>query len=123
MFSDVLMPEFQLLNCNPKQNRYLAVGLIIRGDVAFSDVSRNIEKMKKKIDLISWNSEGFKYGICDNPTLNYSRALLCLANNTAINEVFNVMSTRFNKLYKRKVYVHHYTEYTEKAIFDEAQEN
>jgi tubulin epsilon len=40
MFSDVLMPEYQLLDCNPKQNRYLAVGLMIRGDVSFSDVSR-----------------------------------------------------------------------------------
>jgi tubulin epsilon len=33
------------------------------------------------------------------------------------------MQGRFNKLYKRKVYLHHYTEYTDTAIFDEAQSN
>ena len=75
MFNDVLNPDHQLLDCNPKANRYLAVGLMIRGDVAFSDVSRNIEKMKKKMDLVGWNSEGFKYGICDTPSVNYNRSL------------------------------------------------
>lgn len=29
---------------------------------------------------------------------------------------------RFLKLYKRKVYVHHYTEYIEESIFDESAE-
>ena len=27
-------------------HKYLAVGLIVRGDVAFSDVNRNIKKLK-----------------------------------------------------------------------------
>lgn len=45
------------------------MGLMIRGDVTFSDVNRNIELMKKKMNTIYWNKEGFKYGICNVPSL------------------------------------------------------
>jgi Tubulin C-terminal domain len=91
--------------------------------VAFSDVSRNIDKMKKKLDFISWNSEGFKYGICGVPSVNYNKSLLCLANNAGITEIFGSMSQRFNKLYLRQVYLHHYTNFIEKSMFEEAREN
>jgi tubulin epsilon len=30
------------------------------------------------------------------------------------------MTERFNKLYRKKVYVHHYTQYLEEAIFPES---
>lgn len=43
------------------------MGLIIRGPVAFSDVNRNIKKIKDEIDIVYWNKEGFKYGICNVP--------------------------------------------------------
>ena len=43
------------------------MGLIIRGPVAFSDVNRNIKKIKDEIDIVYWNREGFKYGICNVP--------------------------------------------------------
>jgi tubulin epsilon len=41
------------------------MGLIVRGDVSFSDVNRNIKKLKDQLNMINWNREGFKYGICD----------------------------------------------------------
>lgn len=45
--------------------------------------------------------------------------MLCLANNTCIKDTFSVMTDRFQKLYKRKVYVHHYKQYMEQSHFDE----
>jgi tubulin epsilon len=38
MFRDILTDDYQIVSCSPARNRYLAMGLIIRGDVAFSDV-------------------------------------------------------------------------------------
>ena len=40
-------------------------------------------------------------------------SLLSLANNCCITDTFQAMQQRFNKLYKRKVYLHHYLQYME----------
>ena len=50
-------------------HKYLAQGLIVRGNVAFSDVNRNIKKLKETMNMIYWNNEGFKYGICNTPPI------------------------------------------------------
>ena len=47
-------------------------------------------------------------------------SLLSLANNTCIRQTFEAMRDRFCKLYKRRVYLHHYTEYMEEANIVEA---
>ena len=92
-------------------HKYLAMGLMLRGKIQFADVNHNIKKLREKVNMIYWNTEGFKYGICDTPTLNLPYSLLTLSNNTGINEIFNKMVGRFNKFYKKKVYVHHYTKF------------
>ena len=101
------------------------MGLIVRGDVPFSDVNRNIKKLKDSLNMIAWNKEGFKYGICNSPPIGQTYSMLCLANNTCIKDNFGFMVDKFSKLYKRKVikglqliyiykfYVHHYTQYME----------
>lgn len=120
IFDDVLLPQNQLVSCKPHMRKYLALGLMLRGAVSMSDVSFNIEKIKKKVNMIWWNQDGFKYGICDEKPSYNNYSLLCLANNTAITDVFEKLDTRFNKLFKKKVYVHHYTQYISESLFDEA---
>lgn len=68
--------------------------------------------------MIHWNTEGFKYGICNTPPIGQPYSVLCLANNTGITDKFSEMMTRFNKLYKKKVFVHHYKEYMDESHFD-----
>ena len=65
MFKDCYDPDYQLINCNPIAHKYLAVGLIVRGEVTFSDINRNIKKLRNELNMIYWNKEGFKYGICN----------------------------------------------------------
>ena len=67
MFKDCLHPDYQLIYSNPLAHRYIAMGLMVRGDVTFSDVNRNIKKLKEQVNMIYWNQEGFKYGICNTP--------------------------------------------------------
>ncbi|CAD8162857.1 unnamed protein product [Paramecium pentaurelia] len=119
MFSDIYHPDFQMITGQPSLHKYLAVGLLVRGDVAFSDVNRNIKKLKDQLKMIYWNQEGFKYGICNQPPIGQQYSMLCLANNTCIKDTFQEMTDRFQKLYKRKVYVHHYKQYMEQSHFDE----
>lgn len=65
MFQEILLPENQLVTSRPSAYKYLSIGLLLRGELSFSDVSRNIEKIKNNIDMVWWNKDGFKYGICD----------------------------------------------------------
>ena len=124
MFKDVLSRDYQLLKCDPIHHKYLSCGLILRGQQAnISDINRNIAKMKGEMDMIYWNQEGFKVGLCHVAPHNQPYSLLCLANNCCIGNVFSDMHTRFKKLYKKKIYTHHYTEYMPEALFDEALEN
>ncbi|EGR30381.1 hypothetical protein IMG5_133480 [Ichthyophthirius multifiliis] len=138
MFKDIYHPDYQLINVNPYINKYLAVGLIVRGSVSFSDVNRNIKLMRKNLDMIYWNQEGFKYGICNAPPVDQvfqnniqlyflflsfqPYSVLCMANNTSIRETFQEILERFNKLYRKKVYIHHYTQYMDAQLFNEASE-
>ncbi len=46
-----------------------------------------------------------------------------LANSTAVSDLFSTLSSRFLKLYKRKVYVHHYTQFIEQGHFDDTHDN
>lgn len=69
MFADTLSRDNHLIDCNSHLHRYISLAYMIRGNVSFSDVSRNIEKIAGKVNLIDWNSEGFKYGICSVPSI------------------------------------------------------
>lgn len=69
IFMESIAPENQLIDCDPRKGVTTAMGFLLRGDISFSDVSRNIEKVSKKVNMIDWNSEGYKYGICSVPSL------------------------------------------------------
>jgi tubulin epsilon len=111
IFNDILDEKYQLIKSRPCSNTYLAMGLILRGKVSFSDVNRNIKMLreKKNLNFVHWNTEGFKYGICNTAPVHQDYSLLCLANNTCVREKIAKMRDKFNLMYKRKVNTHHYT--------------
>ena len=78
MFKETLNPLNQLLVSNPVKSKYLAMGFLLRGEATFSDVNRNLNRIKSKIDMVYWNQDSFKYGICTHPPLNCSNSLLTL---------------------------------------------
>lgn len=49
-----------------------------------------------------------------------NKSILSLANNTGFSEVLGKMCDRFSKLYRKKVYVHHYTNFLDESIFTES---
>lgn len=64
-FLDALDPNYQLVKTNPMKSLYLACGLIVRSkDVEISQVMKGVESIQDKINMIYWNKEGFKVGIC-----------------------------------------------------------
>eukprot|EP01113_Clastostelium_recurvatum_P042591 TRINITY_DN6910_c0_g1_i2.p2 TRINITY_DN6910_c0_g1~~TRINITY_DN6910_c0_g1_i2.p2 ORF type:complete len:220 (-),score=36.18 TRINITY_DN6910_c0_g1_i2:28-687(-) len=120
MFSDLLHPDYQLLDCDPANDTYLACALMVRGDVDMSDIRRNIAKMQNGLRFVPWNREGWKVGHCSVPAVGQRRSTLALANNCCIRKTFGKLVKRFERLYKSKAYVHHYTEYMDEAMFGDS---
>ncbi|XP_074642153.1 tubulin epsilon chain-like isoform X2 [Tubulanus polymorphus] len=109
MFTDAFSPDHQLIKSNPKHSLYLACALMVRGNVEVSDIRRNIDKLKPSLKFIHWNQEGWKTGLCSVPPVGQQYSLLTLANNTCIRQSFTDLRERFERLYKRKAHIHHYT--------------
>jgi tubulin epsilon len=123
MFNEAFSSHNQLIKADPRRDRYLACGLMVRGKVQISDITRNIARVKPSLDFIHWNQEGFKMGLCSTPPVGQDYSLLCLSNNCCIKDTFTAIKTRVSKLYRRKAHFHHYTEYMDPQIMDDALEN
>jgi tubulin epsilon len=114
--------DHQLIRANPRASVYLACGLLMRGSVEVSDINANIQRLQSEVRMIHWNQEGFKVGVCSVPPVGQKSSLLCLSNNCCIRETFERLNARFHKLYSRKAHLHHYTEFMDAGVLDEAQE-
>lgn len=65
--------------------------------------------------------QGFKVGLCSQAPLDVQHSLLCLANNCCISNTFNAMLKRFDQLFSRGVYVHHYSQFMDAQDMVEAR--
>ena len=123
-FSDAFDRSYQLIQQGTHAPTYLSCGLIVRGPkVQISDINRNVEKLQKKLNMIHWNQEGFKVGHCHQAPLDMPYSMLALSNNTGTRSVLEKLRGRFMKIYKQRVFVHHYTKYMDISHFDTALNN
>ncbi len=122
MFNGVLLSCNQLMVADPRQHKFLACALLARGDIVTSELTDGVSRLSRELDMIHWNLEGYKTGICSVPPLarGQSCSILCLSNNCCMGISFSALRDRFLKLYSRRAMVHHYTQYIESEVFEEA---
>eukprot|EP00929_Paragymnodinium_shiwhaense_P107239 TRINITY_DN73317_c0_g1_i1.p1 TRINITY_DN73317_c0_g1~~TRINITY_DN73317_c0_g1_i1.p1 ORF type:complete len:586 (+),score=95.31 TRINITY_DN73317_c0_g1_i1:158-1915(+) len=121
-FSDVLLSDNQLMNVDPRGSTYMAMAFLVRGSASISDVNRNVLRVRKSVKMLPYNEDAFKIGLCSVPPRGLPYSVLGLANSCAAHQMFGNTLRDFSRLYSRKAHVHHYTQYMEKALFDEAFE-
>ncbi len=127
MFDDAINKNYQMLSVSQKattETMYLACGLITRGSVGISDLNANVEKIKRKIRMPYWNTEGFKIGLCSQPSLTQDYSLLFLSNNSSVGEIIGRIKNKFMGLYQKKTFLHHFTKVgVEESYFEHVREN
>ncbi|KAH0786688.1 tubulin epsilon chain [Histomonas meleagridis] len=110
-FTEAMSSKASLCDVDPHSGTYLSNALLIRGDVTLNSIRQSIDKMSSGMHFPPWNSDGWKIGICNNPPLYSKLSVLCLTNTSAIHNMFDTMVERFNKLFRAKAYLKHYTDY------------
>lgn len=127
-------PSNQMVKCDPRKGKYMSCCLLYRGDVVPTDVNNAIAniKTKRSIQFVDWCPTGFKVGINYQPPTTVpggdlaktNRAVTMLSNSTAIRDTWQRLVHKFDLMYKKRAFVHHYVgEGMEEGEFAEARGN
>jgi tubulin beta len=92
--------------------RYLKVAAVFRGKVSMKEVEEQMQNVQNKNSayFVEWIPNNVLTAQCDIPPRGLKMAVTFLGNSTAIQELFKRVSDQFTAMFKRKAFLHWYTQ-------------
>lgn len=111
---------------DPKHGRYLTVAAIFRGNISVKDVDETLLAVQSKnaSNFVEWIPNNVKTAVCDIPPSSLDMSATFIGNTTAIQETFKRIAEQFQRMFRRKAFLHWYTqEGMDEMEFTEAESN
>jgi len=119
-------PRNMMAACDLKKGKYLAASCMFRGNISTRDVDEMMLAVQTKHaeSFVPWIPNNITSSICNIPPKGLSMSGTFIANSTAIQGVFERIGKQFTQMFKRKAFVHWYTEEgMDEMEFSEAESN
>ncbi|KAH9953206.1 beta-tubulin 2 tubb2 [Lactifluus volemus] len=134
MFQRVSVPDLTnalfdrknlLVACDPRFGRFLTAATIFRGKISSQEAEFTVQQLQQKNShlFVEWIPDNVSVTLCSVPPVGHKQSATCLANTTAIQELFTRNLSQFTTMYKRKAFMHWYTEGMDTLEFSEAESN
>ena len=97
---------------DPRHGRYLTVAAVFRGKVSMKEVEEQMQNVQNKNSayFVEWIPNNVLTAQCDIAPRGLKMAVTFLGNSTAIQELFRRVSDQFTAMFKRKAFLHWYTQ-------------
>jgi len=113
--------------CDPRVGRYLTASAVFRGsNISTKEVDETMFKIMNKDSeqFVEWIPNNIKSSVCDIPTKENKMSGTFIGNSTSIQHLFKRVGQQFNAMFKRKAFLHWYTnEGMDDMEFTEAESN
>ena len=111
---------------DPRHGRYLTVAAMFRGKVSMKEVEEQMQNVQNKNSayFVEWIPNNVLTSQCDIAPRGLKMAVTFCGNSTAIQELFKRVNDQFTAMFKRKAFLHWYTqEGMDEMEFTEAESN
>jgi tubulin beta len=97
---------------DPRHGRFLTVAAIFRGQISMKDVEDEMQKIQRNNSayFVEWIPNNVLSAHCDIAPRGRKMAVTFIANSTAIQELFKRVNDQFSAMFKRKAFLHWYTQ-------------
>ncbi|KAH6688450.1 tubulin/FtsZ family protein [Plectosphaerella plurivora] len=109
-----------------RNGRFLTCSAIFRGKVSMRQVEEQIQQIQAKNSayFVEWIPNNVQTAHCDIPPRGLSASSTFVGNSTAVQEIFRRIGEQFKMMFRRKAFLHWYTnEGMDEMEFTEAESN
>ncbi|KAJ5071629.1 tubulin beta chain [Anaeramoeba ignava] len=119
-------PKNMMAAADPSIGKYLTASAMFRGRIPTKEVDDNMLNLlnKYQTQFIEWIPNNIKSTICDIPPKGQKMSVTFIGNSTSIQELFKRVGSQFNKMFRRRAFIHWYlNEGMDEMEFTEAKNN
>lgn len=134
-FSSLTVPELTqqifdgrnvMAGADPRTGKYMTCAAFYRGKVSIKEVEDQVAlvRQRNQSNFVDWITDNVQTSICSVPPKGVDMTATFVANSTSIQELFRRVHDQFQKMFKRKAFLHWYTnEGMDESEFTEAESN